>query len=426
MKLQSLSRFLTIRYSIIIGLLVIVFTSLVTVMNDSGIDDTVEYYIFYEAEALTGYYQPYDEVLEFHQGSKEYYWGKEQLPKVYRALFGEHLPTDEMTMFKHERSYVYVLPFALPSVGIEFYVLHIFPFDEYEYSNSAFRTNLQIAAVNLAIILILLMIKFNRQISNQIREFDRWITKASAQDKNNEQLFNKEPIPKSIEFRELNEAAQTLQTSMQSQEQIRQIEIQRVKQEKDFLSSLSHELRTPISVIAAAAALLQKRNELTEKDRDIVKKLVKANKNMGLMTKTLMQVWRKQSRETAAHSVFLADKIKSIASENVELFAQQVDFEFEIILREEQMLDITLVELTLGNLLRNASQYSADGKVTCLVDGNKVTVSNLYDSTQQHEESHYGYGFGLYLVSKICEQESWVLDVTTEHQMFSVSLVFNS
>lgn len=426
MNLQSLSQFLNIRYSIIIALLVVVFTSLVTFMNESGIDDTIEYYIFYEADTLTDYYQPYAEVLEFHQGVKEYYWGKEQLPEPYQKLFGDNLEVDKMSMFEHEKQYIYVLPFAIPSAEINFYILHIFPFDEYEESNAAYRYNLQIAAINLAIILILLMIKFNRQVASQLKEFERWIATASEQKQGREQPFEELPIPESIEFRELYEAAHKLQLSMKAQNQMMLVEEQRIKREKDFLTSLSHELRTPIAVISAAVALLKKRDELSEKDQGIVQKLAKANNNMGLMTKTLLQVWRKQNRSNKPSLIYLSDMLTELVVENREHFPQQVEFELDVQSRQEQFLDKALVELALDNLLRNASQYSSDGKVVCHVDGDKITVSNQYNKGQQHQSETYGYGFGLYLVAKICEQEKWTFKVNAGDEYFSVMLSFNS
>lgn len=425
MKLRSLSRFLNIRYSIIIALLVMLFTSLVTFMNESGIDDTIEYYIFYEADTLTDYYQPYDQVLEFHQGVKEYYWGKDQLPEKYQKLFGNRLEIDKMSMFEHEKQYIYVLPFALPSAGINFYILHIFPLDEYEESNAAYRYHLQIAAINLAIILLLLMVKFNRQVASQLKEFERWIATASEQKQGSEQSFEELPIPESIEFRELYEAAHKLQLSMKAQSQMRQLEEQRIKREKDFLTSLSHELRTPIAVISAAVALLKKRNELSEKDQGVVEKLAKANSNMGLMTKTLLQVWRKQNKSNKPSLVYLSDMLSALVVENREHFPRQVEFELDVRSRVEQLLDMSLVDLTLDNLLRNASQYSSNGKVSCLVDGNQITVSNQYNKEQQHQSETYGYGFGLYLVAKICEQEKWAFEVNAGDEHFSVTLSFN-
>ena len=426
MKLQSLSRFLNVRYSIIIALLVILFTSLVTFMNHSGIDDTIEYYIFYEADTLTDYYQPYDQVQEFHQGVKEYYWGKEQLPEKYKRLFGDNLAVDKMTMFEHDRSYIYVLPFALPSAGIDFYILHIFPFDEYEESNAAYRYNLQIAAVNLAIILILLMFKFNRQVANQVREFDNWVAKMSKQAEEPELEQEPLPIPRSIEFRELHQAAHKLQLSVKAQGDMRYLEKQRLKQEKDFLTSLSHELRTPIAVITAAVALLKKRNALSDKDQEVVNKLAKANNNMGLMTKTLLQVWRKQNLDTKPASVLLHKQVERIVSENAEHFPRQAKFELVVEAEQELMLNASLVELTLDNLLRNASQYSTGGLVACSVTGNKVVVCNKYNKAQQHEGETYGYGFGLYLVDKICEQQKWLFDVNSDEDFFTVTIQFNS
>lgn len=424
MKLQSLSHFLNVRYSLIIGLLVVMFTSLVVVMNESGIDDTIEYYLFYEAESLSSYYQPYDEILEFHQGAKEYYWGKDNLPKHYQALFGDRLEVDKMTLFEHDRTYVYVVPFAIPSAGIELYILHIFPFDEYEESNMAYRFQLQVAAVNFAIILFLLMLKFNRRVTRQIKELDLWVAKLSKPSQT--EALDDLTVPDTIDFEELNQAAKKLLESVQNQAKMRQEETVRLQQEKDFLTSLSHELRTPITVIAAAVSLLNKRNELTEKDKTIVQKLAKANNNMGLLTKTLLQVWRMKDRNTQSQPIRLAEKVSDLIAQNAQHLPKAASFEVLTKVDETLQLDPSLVALTVDNLLRNASQYSADGKVECLVEGNKLTVSNAYNQAQQHSGDNYGYGFGLYLVAKICEREAWSFDVQKRQEQFVVTLIFDT
>ena len=423
MKKQPLARYLNYRYFVVFGLLISAFTSLITYMNLSGIDDTIEYYIFYEAEMLTEYYQPYDDIAEFHPGFKEYYWGEKQLPALYsRLLDKQQFPPDEMSFYVEQEQYIYALPFTLPEAGVTFYVLHIFPFDEYEENNLSQRVKLSYLAFAVFLLLLYLVYRLNRQVTEQVVLFDRWMSDISDQSSN---AFPDKKIPTRIWFKELFDAASRLQNSLQNQYKLRQIEELRVKREKDFLSSLSHELRTPISVIAAAIAVLRKHSQLSDKDQKVLDKLARANGNMNLMTSTLLQVWRKQKSANNPVTLSLAKKLEELIQEREIYCSASIEFNLSIVSQARIKADVSLVEITLGNLIRNACQYTANDQVELTVEQNSVRVSNAFEQEFQHQGLNYGYGFGLYLVETICKQQDWQLKVETQQEQFVVEVVFN-
>jgi len=62
---KSLQHFLNRRYLGVLLLLSIGFFVLIFVMHVSGMDKTSEYYMSYEAEVLSDYYRPEDNIIEF-------------------------------------------------------------------------------------------------------------------------------------------------------------------------------------------------------------------------------------------------------------------------------------------------------------------------------------------------------------------------
>jgi len=423
MKHQSLANYLNRRYLLILALIIAAFTALISFMNWSGMDDTTEYYMFYEAEVLTEHYQPNQAIVEFDTGRKEYYWGKSNLPAHYLKLIeGEVVEPDEASLFFAEEQYIYILPFSLPAQNTVFYVIHIFNQDDYAKSNQSVRLSLSLLSFLLFVLLIFFVTRLNRKVTDQVSLFEQWMTKISEQSAN---AYPDLAIPEKIDFSELAQAANQLKGSLQSQYELRQIEKERVKREKDFLSSLSHELRTPISVIAAAIAVLKKRNQLSEKDAKVIDKLARANGNMKLMTGTLLQVWRKQKSANEPVNLVLSEQLAQLVEESEVYCSPLVKFHFDICSREPMLADLNLIELTLGNLLRNACQYTADNNVYLSVSQNSVTVSNAFEQDTQHKDLNYGFGFGLYLVETICKQQNWRFFIKKSQNRFVVKVEFN-
>ena len=420
MKNQSLTYYLNRRYLLIIGLVVAAFTALISFMNWSGMDDTTEHYMFYEAEVLTEHYQPGQNVAEFDAGRKEYYWGQENLPKRYAKLVeGGQLELDEASLFFEGSQYIYILPFSLPDENSIFYVIHIFAHDEYAKSNQSIRLSLSFLSFLLFVLLIFFITRVNRRVAEQINVFEDWMANISKQSATE---YPDAKIPDKVCFSELLGAAERLQNSLQTQYELGQVEKDRVKREKDFLSSLSHELRTPISVIAAAISVHKKRNELSDKDNKVLDKLARANGNMKLMTSTLLQVWRKQKSANKPISLSLAQRVTKSIESSYAYCSSNIRINLEISSRESVVADESLVEIALVNLLRNACQYTSDANIDVSVSKTKIRIKNAYDSDHQYADSNYGFGFGLYLVETICQQQGWPFHVRNENSCFIVEI----
>jgi signal transduction histidine kinase len=70
---------------------------------------------------------------------------------------------------------------------------------------------------------------------------------------------------------------------------------------------------------------------------------------------------------------------------------------------------VTPAKITLGNLIRNAFQYTSDGEVFISVKDKTFIIRNSDEDSAAtgSEESDYGYGIGLDLVKHITEKLEW-------------------
>jgi len=86
-----------------------------------------------------------------------------------------------------------------------------------------------------------------------------------------------------------------------------------------------------------------------------------------------------------------------------------------------------LLKMVLENLVRNAFQYTHNGDIHIKATQEGVEVINTRlpeDNQYQAPQEDYGYGVGLYLVEKICEQKGWIMTVAQDDERFQVTMRF--
>ncbi len=92
---------------------------------------------------------------------------------------------------------------------------------------------------------------------------------------------------------------------------------------------------------------------------------------------------------------------------------------------EPHSLPQTRARIIIGNLLRNALQYSDEGVVEIVVRDRSLLISNPIGAAQGTEESMaFGYGLGLDLVQRLCQKSGWRLHYSSDEQRFRCELLF--
>lgn len=215
--------------------------------------------------------------------------------------------------------------------------------------------------------------------------------------------------------------------------------------QKDFISSISHEFRTPIASIRGFAKLLQMPGVDEEQRREYVSLIAQESDRLSRLSETLLRLSAlEQQTGPASLSTFRLDEQlrQVILRLEPEWSAQRIDWQLDLadvtIESDEALLTHVWV-----NLLQNAIKFSHPGgqievavyqtdlAVVEITDHgigmDEATVERIFDRFFQADSSrsHQGVGLGLCLVKRILDMLSGVVKVRStpgEGSSFRVKL----
>jgi signal transduction histidine kinase len=187
-----------------------------------------------------------------------------------------------------------------------------------------------------------------------------------------------------------------------------------VARERDFTSSASHELRTPITVITGALELLEQ-SELSATDVQTLDRVRRATLDM----KTTIEMFLCLARETDGG---LYDEQFLVAP----LVRQAIDLQRHLLNRKLVDVEIDHVEnpsvcgyqqafsIAVNNLVRNAFEHThpGQGPISILIKERELLItnqlsSNVYKLHTPTGASSQGHGLGLGIVQRLCERNGW-------------------
>lgn len=203
-----------------------------------------------------------------------------------------------------------------------------------------------------------------------------------------------------------------------------------IRREQEFTSDASHELRTPLTIINGAAELLQDNPELSARARSQVERILRASDRMSQMLEVLLLLAREHP--SSRHPNQESCQAQEVALEVVEQHRflvqdKPVKLRTEIISNFSLPVSKTMLSIVLGNLVRNAINYTERGEVTIRVQNKTIEIIDTgagisADDLQHIFERRYrgrsaqtsGSGLGLSIVKRICDRHHWTMDIKSE------------
>ena len=191
--------------------------------------------------------------------------------------------------------------------------------------------------------------------------------------------------------------------------------------ERAFTADVSHELRTPLMVISSTAELLRlpATDDVQEKR---LQKIEKACRRLNRLVRVFLELAR-GGEETTAETVPWAQVAEgAVANWQDEAKRKGLALVFNDQSQVSPVVNAAFAESVIDNLLRNALQYTDEGRVTVTLTDETLSVADTGRGIADEEKERVlqafvrgetapgeGYGWGLSLVRRICRKENWTL-----------------
>ncbi len=204
----------------------------------------------------------------------------------------------------------------------------------------------------------------------------------------------------------------------------------------DFVSNVSHEMKTPISVIKNYAELLQTGKGTEEERKEYARNIEEAAARLSDLISNILRLNKLENQriDPEIESYDLCGQLEECILHYEELWDEK-DLELEVDMEEKAVVqaDRSLMEMVWNNLLSNAIKFTEPGgsvsiRQTTSADHVEVAVTDtgcgmsrenvrhIFDKFYQGDTSHSkeGNGLGLALVQRILTLMNGEISVISE------------
>ncbi|RPI20338.1 MAG: PAS domain S-box protein, partial [Chloroflexota bacterium] len=219
----------------------------------------------------------------------------------------------------------------------------------------------------------------------------------------------------------------------------------------DFVATVSHDLRSPLTLMRGYATMLQMVGDLNDQQKGYVRKIVSGVENMTRLVNNLLDLGRIEAGIGLQIERVVVNEIASDVINSLQLQAVQKDIHLsqELVGTNKNLVvdaDRALIQQAMYNLVENAIKYTAvGGQVKVRLENRHATVlveihdtgigiapldlphlfEKFYRSGRREAYQQRGTGLGLAIVKSIAERHGgrvWVDSQLGKGSVFSLEV----
>ena len=216
-------------------------------------------------------------------------------------------------------------------------------------------------------------------------------------------------------------------------------------QKNHLFANISHELRTPITLINAPIEQLAQQPNLTEQQQKLIHLAQNNGKRLFGLVERILHLSKVEQKEKQVEPINIDDLLMRYVIA-FEPLMQQKKIKLHQHLNSNALIEADKEDLVsiLENLLSNALKYtsaegwvkldstSVDGKYQLIIENQHSGLENeqttkIFDRFERlgQSDSEPGFGLGLSLVRDICSQNGWKITCSSKTGSVAFSLTIN-
>ena len=215
------------------------------------------------------------------------------------------------------------------------------------------------------------------------------------------------------------------------------------KARKELLSNVSHDLRTPLTMIVGYSEMMKDIEE--ERNIENLDIIIKEAKRLNNLVNDLLDVSRIENSALTLHKEEVSiNNLLNNVYEQYRKYCESLDIDFKLLLDEDGMVsvDTKRIEQVLYNFINNALNYNnskhkeivlssnlKDGKYRIAVKDNGIGIAEkdlpyiwdrYYRVDEEHTRSHVGSGIGLSLAKDLLVLHGFKYGVESKENEYSI------
>lgn len=307
----------------------------------------------------------------------------------------------------HDRE-VHVGVFDLPDKGKRLYLV----LDELAISNLENDLSLLVIvlislAVGISFLGLIIGLFFSRQIAKPIQLL--------TEDVNHSQVLQKEVFfghQRNDEIGALSRAFSSLVGRLEAF----------ISRERKFTEYVSHEFRTPISLMKNAVAVLQLPEQSKQRQQRNLLRIESATQEMENLINTFLNLSREKT-DLVKQDIDIVSLLHSLLERNQSIYDNQrlaITVRFDAPLQVNS--DKQILSILIDNVIRNMFIH-ADAKATITLSGNTLTFSNDMKA-HDPQARHRGNSQGLDIIHQLAEKLGMTTSTSVVEQQYQFTLNF--